>query len=93
MYVKVPENLKKVGNYGHDNGSNTIAPNNIEYQILSEFCLDQITLIRTDIWHDVHNYDTKSNRINFVVRLGHPMPISESLKKPFSDFFDYTGLI
>lgn len=91
IWNEVPEHDHITGPFGHDGGLVTLCDTTKKYKIIAETCLDKIMIMRTDVFHDVINYDHESTRINFVVRLGRREPISLH-KKDFNDYFDLTGL-
>lgn len=92
IWNEVPYYDTITGPFGHNGGPVTLCDTTKQYKIIDETCLDKIMIMRTDVFHDVINYDNDNPRVNFIVRLGTPEPISVP-KKDFHEYFDLTGLI
>lgn len=91
LWNRVEPEDYKVGAYGHDGGLNTLVKPGKDYPVIDQMTLDRITIMRTDLFHDVINLDKERTRVNFVIRLG-PVEDLALAPRPLDHYFNLTDL-
>lgn len=60
------------------------------YKIIENVCVDQISLMRNDVFHSVINYSETHTRTNAIIRFKHPL---DGTKLTFEDCFKFDDLV